>query len=68
MHVAYFRGVDNAEEIRDLLREGVRLQRDAGLGDPDDERGDAGAAAAELLAEARALRKTLAPDTVPPPA
>ncbi|HEX2059792.1 MAG TPA: PH domain-containing protein, partial [Thermoanaerobaculia bacterium] len=26
MHVAYFRGVDNAEEIRDLLREGVRRQ------------------------------------------
>lgn len=37
MHVAYFRGVNNAEEIRDTIRERVRLHRDAGLGDPDDE-------------------------------
>lgn len=36
MHVGYFRGVDNAEAIRDLLREGVRRQKDAGLGDPDE--------------------------------
>jgi len=61
MHVAYFRGVDNAEEIRDLLREGVRVQRNAGLGDPDEHHhapatGDAQSAVAELLAEARALR------------
>ncbi len=58
MHVAYFRGVDNAEEIRDLLREGVRLQRDAGLGDPDEEAAAPGVeeAIAELLAEARKLR------------
>lgn len=62
MHVAFFRGVDNANEIRDLLREGVRLQRDAGLGDPDEHPGahpqDAGAAAAAaaMLAEARTLR------------
>jgi uncharacterized membrane protein YdbT with pleckstrin-like domain len=62
MHVAFFRGVDNANEIRDLLREGVRRQRDTGLGDPDehhrDEHRDTGipAAAAAMLAEARALR------------
>src|SRR5688572_29628224 len=57
MHVAYFRGVDNAEEIRDLLREGVRVQRDAGLGDPDEPQPpDAQAAVAELLTEPRALR------------
>lgn len=58
MHVAYFRGVDNAAEIRDLLREGVRRQKDAGLGDPDeivaDEPDDA---VRELFAEARALRE-----------
>ncbi|HVE70781.1 MAG TPA: PH domain-containing protein [Thermoanaerobaculia bacterium] len=54
MHVAYFRGVDNAEEIRDLVREGVRMQKNAGLGDPDEvEESDV---VAELLAEARALR------------
>jgi uncharacterized membrane protein YdbT with pleckstrin-like domain len=62
MHVAYFRGVDNAEEIRDLVREGVRVQRNAGLGDPDEPESaapaddDAMAAVAEMLAEARALR------------
>lgn len=62
MHVAYFRGVDNAEEIRNLVSEGVRRQRDAGLGDPDEPHhphpadGDVPAAIAELLAEARALR------------
>ena len=64
MHVAYFRGVDNAEEIRDVVREGVRMQRSAGLGDPDEHHassteGDAVAAAAELLAEARALRASV---------
>jgi uncharacterized membrane protein YdbT with pleckstrin-like domain len=58
MHVAYFRGVSNAEEIRDLLREGVRQQRDAGLGDPDEPAEvDATAAARELLAEAKMLRR-----------
>jgi uncharacterized membrane protein YdbT with pleckstrin-like domain len=67
MHIAYFRGVDNAEEIRDLLREAVRRHRDTGLGDPDDARhhpvqpaathpGDALAAANEMLVEARRLR------------
>lgn len=77
MHVAFFRGVDNANEIRDLLREGVRRQRDAGLGDPDEHHrhGDAPAAAAAMLAEARALRavverlrNTSPPGPVAPPA
>lgn len=35
-HIAYFRGVDNAEEIRAAIRERMRRHRDAGLGDPDD--------------------------------
>jgi len=35
MHTGYFRGVDNAEEIRDLMRERLRALRDAGLGAPD---------------------------------
>lgn len=61
MHVGYFRGVANAEELRDLVREGVRRQRDAGLGDPDDRHtadvdDDVPAAIAELVAQARALR------------
>jgi len=63
MHVGYFRGVANAEEIRDLVREGVRRQRDAGLGDPDEVHtpvaDDLPAAVAELLAQARALRSAV---------
>lgn len=63
LHEAYFRGVDHAEQIRDLVRERVRRFRDTGLGDPDDApalpaaAADAELAAArDLLAEARALR------------
>ncbi|HEV2148635.1 MAG TPA: PH domain-containing protein, partial [Longimicrobiaceae bacterium] len=67
MHVGYFRGVDDAEEIRDAIRAGVRRHRDAGLGDPDDARvplpapeadgtAELADAARALLAEARALR------------
>jgi uncharacterized membrane protein YdbT with pleckstrin-like domain len=36
MHEAYFRGVADAEGIREEIRERVRRFRDAGLGDPDD--------------------------------
>ena len=36
LHLARFRGVDNAEQIRDLVLERMRRVRDAGLGDPDD--------------------------------
>ena len=36
LHVATFRGVDNPEEIRDLMLQRLRRLRDAGLGDPDD--------------------------------
>lgn len=35
-HLAYFRGVDNAEEIRTAIRNRIRHHRDTGLGDPDD--------------------------------
>jgi uncharacterized membrane protein YdbT with pleckstrin-like domain len=65
MHLGYFRGVDNAEEIRDAVLVRVRELRDAGLGDPDaapasaapaSAAPDALAAARELLDEARRLR------------
>ena len=71
MHVGIFHGVDNAEEIRDLIAERLRIFREAGLGDPDDARestsglqtdrkataqSDALVAIRELLQEARALR------------
>lgn len=73
-------GLDNAEELRNLLLASLRQSRDAGLGDPDDRlgvpavpavptearapggAGDASAlaAASDLLAECRALRRTVA--------
>lgn len=57
MHVAYFRGVDNANDIRDLLREAVSRHRDTGLGDPDEvETLEVDDAARMLLDEARRLR------------
>ena len=63
LHVAFFRGVDRAAEIRDVIRERVRRYRDAGLGDPDDpteDRPEASIAAArEVLAEVKALRNLL---------
>ncbi len=64
VHVAYFRGIADAEAIRDRILAHLRRMRDAGLGDPDDAR-TAGAtltweeeairAARELRDEARAL-------------
>ncbi|HLE85898.1 MAG TPA: PH domain-containing protein [Thermoanaerobaculia bacterium] len=71
LHLGYFRGVDDAEGIRDLILARLRGLRAAGLGDPDEpvapamragapasDRGPATVmdAARELLAEARALR------------
>ncbi len=73
-------GLDNAEELRNLLLASLRQSRDAGLGDPDDraaalavpaastEAGPSGgaedasvlASASDLLAECRALRRTVA--------
>jgi uncharacterized membrane protein YdbT with pleckstrin-like domain len=70
MHIGYFRGVDNAQAIRDLIFERLRHHRDSGLGDPDDAarqkpapvQADSEAidAARALLEEARALRVALA--------
>jgi uncharacterized membrane protein YdbT with pleckstrin-like domain len=44
MHIGYFRGVDNAVEIRDLMTERLRWLRDAGLGDVDDTSADTASA------------------------
>jgi uncharacterized membrane protein YdbT with pleckstrin-like domain len=69
LHVAYFRGVDNAAEIRDLILARLRTLRGSGLGDLDEERerfpagqpstsGDArrpAAASAEVLAAAHSV-------------
>lgn len=63
LHVAYFRGVDNADAIRDLLRDAARRYADSGLGDPDDvaeiTRDDGEAAAQLLLDECRQVRAVL---------
>lgn len=69
-HIGYFRGVDNAPAIRDLILERLRRLRDAGLGDPDavmEEDVEATAAppaellsaAREMVEEAKALRATV---------
>ena len=57
-HVACFAGVDNAEQIRDLIQDRLRHYRDAGLGDPNAKPAapTVDQAAVTLLAEARALR------------
>jgi membrane protein YdbS with pleckstrin-like domain len=70
MHLGYFRGVENANAIRDLMLERLRRWRDTGLGDPDEAQvGEPTnvpkvdspslvlAAAKQVLTEARALRK-----------
>jgi membrane protein YdbS with pleckstrin-like domain len=70
-HIGYFRGVDNAPAIRDLILERLKRLRDAGLGDPDQPQTEIDGeeaiaipgvidAAHELLTEARALRRTVA--------
>ncbi len=66
LHLGVFEGVSNAVEIRDLILERLRKFRETGLGDPEeaarhppDPRGGSpvAAAVAELVAEARALRR-----------
>jgi len=69
-HIGYFRGVDNAPEIRDLILERLKRLRDAGLGDPDQAPSAVGGdgeettfgpldAARELLAEVKVLRRAV---------
>ncbi|HUP47507.1 MAG TPA: PH domain-containing protein [Thermoanaerobaculia bacterium] len=57
-NVGYFRGVDNAPEIRNIIVERTRRHRDAGLGDPDDAEGRSDPAE-DLLREVRAIREAL---------
>lgn len=75
LHMGVFEGVGNAVEIRDLIIERLRRFREAGLGDPEDTRAHQPApgrgastegAAAELLNEARALRRAVAEDAAGP--
>ncbi|QSQ11439.1 PH domain-containing protein [Myxococcus landrumensis] len=68
LHEARFRGVSNAEAIRDMLLERVRMHRDTGLGEPTELITDTVPllgqapsldAARELLSEVRKLRGAL---------
>jgi membrane protein YdbS with pleckstrin-like domain len=63
MHFGYFRGVSNAEAIRDTIRERLPRHADAGLGDPDDvathEAHSILDAAHELAHEAATLRRSV---------
>jgi uncharacterized membrane protein YdbT with pleckstrin-like domain len=61
-HVGKFAGVDNAEAIRDLLVERLRVYRDSGLGEKTVAAQEplALSAAREVLQETRALRNSLA--------
>ncbi len=64
LHTAYFRGVDNAEQVRDLVYARLQKAKDAGLGDPDEARATAGddftSLLRELRDEAAALRRASA--------
>jgi hypothetical protein len=69
LHMGTFENVINGVEIRDLIIERLRRFREAGLGDPDDKHlavppadhaTSVRDAARELVAEARALRQSLA--------
>ena len=61
-HVGNFEGVDNADDIRDLLVERLRVYHDSGLGEKTEDAREplALAAAREALQETRALRNSLA--------
>ena len=74
LHTAMFRGISNAQEIRELIQERLRHLKDAGLGDPEEATGTLAsanqrtsgltgrefeAALSQVLAEATALRRAL---------
>jgi membrane protein YdbS with pleckstrin-like domain len=60
-HVASFQGIDNANELRELIVERLRQYRDSGLGDTVEAPGvDPLEAAREVLEEIKALRTAIA--------
>ena len=65
MHIGFFRGVDNATEIRDTIVQTMKTATDAGLGEAGPSKQSDGAASAvaaarRVLEEARAMRSVLA--------
>lgn len=67
MHIGFFRGVDNAQEIRDLMLARLKQLRDSGLGDEDDTEQavetniDALDVLTAIRDEARAMRSAVEP-------
>ena len=70
LHTAWFRGINNPDEVRGLIQDHLRQHKDAGLGDSDDVHPSAPAPAAvlapsalaalrDVYQEARALNKSL---------
>ena len=73
LHVGRFRGIDDAEALRDRIQAAMRRHRGSGLGDPDERHeapapapaplrvasGELAAACEELLREARGLRRAV---------
>ena len=67
LHTAWFRGIDNANEVRELIQQRVRHLKDSGLGDHEELAAPAAAAASaaflaalrEVHAEACALRQAV---------
>lgn len=70
LHTAYFRGIDNAEELKQLIAARMRIHRDSGLGDTDDhahpavlpirsEESPILSALHAVLEEAKALRRSV---------
>ena len=55
LHLARFRGVDNADEIRELVAERMKRARGAGLGDPEDVWPEDSEPSSEIESAARAL-------------
>ena len=68
LHVAWFRGIDNAEEVKQLIQQRLRALKDSGLGDHEEMRTTHPAPAAPAFmdalravhGEARALREAVA--------
>jgi hypothetical protein len=59
LHLAKFKAVDNAEMIRDLVRERMRHARGAGLGDPEDHHHDDAPSTVPVPASSAALEQAL---------
>lgn len=64
LHEAFFRGIDNAEEVKQLIQERLRALKDSGLGDHEEVQAAPKPALLDALravhAEARALRAAAA--------